>query len=94
MGNPCKGVERNHEQGRERFFSPAELAAISDALAAYPGQTAADCVRLVMLTGCRPGEAMAAKWSEFDAEPGYWVKPIRAHQAAKSPSRAVDAGRA
>ena len=56
-------------------FAPAELAAISDALAAYPGQTAADCVRLVMLTGCRPGEAMAAKWSEFDAEPGYWVKP-------------------
>ena len=75
MGNPCKGVERNHEEGRERFFSPAELAAISDALAAYPGQTAADSVRLVMLTGCRPGEAMAAKWSEFDAEPGYWVKP-------------------
>jgi integrase len=75
MGNPCKGVERNHEEGRERFFSPAELAAISDALAAYPGQTAADCVRLVMLTGCRPGEAMAAKWSEFDAEPNYWVKP-------------------
>ena len=60
MGNPCKGVERNHEEGRERFFSPAELAAISDALAAYPGQTAAGRF-LVMLTGCRPGEAMAAK---------------------------------
>ncbi len=75
QGNPCKGVERNYEEGRERFFSAAELAAISDALAAYPGQTAADCVRLVMLSGCRPGEAMAAKWSEFDAEPGYWVKP-------------------
>jgi integrase len=75
MGNPARGVERNHEEGRERFFSPAELAAISDALAAYPGQTAADCVRLTMLTGCRPGEAMAAKWSEFDVEPGYWVKP-------------------
>ena len=75
MGNPCKGVERNREQGRERFFSATELAAISDAVAAYPGQTAADCVRLVMLTGCRPGEAMAAKWSEFDSEPGYWIKP-------------------
>ena len=53
LGNPCKGIERNHEEGRERFFSQAELAAISDALAEYPG-VAADCVRLIMLTGCRP----------------------------------------
>jgi hypothetical protein len=32
QGNPCKGVAPNHEEGRERFFSQAELAAISDAL--------------------------------------------------------------
>lgn len=74
QGNPCKGIERNHEEGRERFFSQAELAAISDALNKYPG-VAADCVRLIMLTGCRPAEAMNAQWSEFDKEPGYWVKP-------------------
>jgi integrase len=74
LGNPCKGVERNHEEGRERFFSQAELAAISDALADYQG-IAADCVRLIMLTGCRPAEATKATWSEFDAEPGYWIKP-------------------
>ena len=59
LGNPCNGVERNHEEGRERFFSQAELASISDALAEYPG-VAADCVRLIMLTGCRPAEAMRA----------------------------------
>jgi integrase len=75
LGNPCKGVKRNHEEPKERFFSQAELAAISDALAAYPGQVSADCVRLTMLTGCRPGEAMAATWEQFDAEPGYWIKP-------------------
>ena len=74
LGNPCKGVERNHEEGRERFFSAAELAAISDALAEYPG-VAADCVRLITLTGCRPSEAMKAEWREFDSEPGYWIKP-------------------
>lgn len=73
-GNPCKGIERNHEEGRERFFSQAELTAISDALAKYPG-AAADCVRLVMLTGARPAEAMKAQWEEFDKEPGYWIKP-------------------
>jgi integrase len=74
LGNPCRGIERNHEEGRERFFSQAELAAISDALNGYSGN-APDCVRLVMLTGSRPSEAMKAQWSEFDAEPGYWVKP-------------------
>jgi integrase len=74
LGNPCKGVERNHEEGRERFFSQAELAAISDALAEYQG-VAADCIRLVTLTGCRPAEAMQAEWSEFDKEPGFWIKP-------------------
>jgi integrase len=74
QGNPCKGIERNHEEAKERFFSQAELTAISDALAKYDG-VAADCVRLVMLTGARPAEAIKAQWEEFDKELGYWVKP-------------------
>jgi integrase len=83
LGNPCKGVGRNHEEGRERFFSQAELAAISDALAEYQGPSA-DCVKLVMLTGCRPNEAMKAAWSEFDAEPGYWIKPASTTKQRKT----------
>ena len=74
MGNPCKGVPRNPEEGRERFYSPKELAAIGDALAGYSGP-GADCVRLIVLTGCRPSEAMLATWEQFDEEPGFWVKP-------------------
>jgi integrase len=74
QGNPCKGVARNHEEAKERFFSQAELIAIGDALAKYNG-AAADCVRLIMLTGCRPSEAIAAQWEEFDREPDFWVKP-------------------
>jgi integrase len=74
LGNPCKGIEKNPEEGRERFFSSAEMAAISDALAEYDGVAAA-CVRLIMLTGCRPSEALKAAWEEFDSEPGYWIKP-------------------
>ena len=74
QGNPCKGIKRNHEEARERFFSQSELAAISDALAQYSGG-AADCVRLIMLTGARPAEAMKAQWEEFDKEAGYWIKP-------------------
>jgi integrase len=91
LGNPCKGIERNYEEGRERFFSAAELAAITDALAEYPG-VAADCVRLIMLTGCRPAEAMRAEWSEFDEQAGFWIKPSshtkqrRPHKLPLSPA--------
>jgi integrase len=76
-GNPCTGIARNQEEGKERFLSAAELAALGDALleadAVHP--TPANCVRLVMLTGCRPHEAMNARWQGFDAEAGFWVKP-------------------
>ena len=75
QGNPCKGIARNPEQAKERFLSPAEIAAVVDALDACGRTPAADCIRLIMLTGCRPGEAMPATWSQFDAQPGFWIKP-------------------
>jgi integrase len=74
QGNPCKGIEKNQEDKRDRFFSQIELMAITDALSEYDG-VAADCLRLIMFTGCRPAEAMKASWTEFDNEPGYWCKP-------------------
>ena len=74
QGNPCRGIERNHEEARERFFSQPELTAIGEALNRYSG-IGADVVRLLLLTGARPAEAMKATWEEFDAEPGYWIKP-------------------
>src|SRR5215471_7643503 len=52
LGNPCKGVERNREEARERYFSKAELERIATALNDYPAG-AADCIRLIMLSGCR-----------------------------------------
>jgi integrase len=84
LGNPCKGIRRNREESCERFFSKTELDRIADALSEYPpdayakqkatGRAAADCVRLIMLTGCRPNEAMQAQWPEFD-QAGFWIKP-------------------
>jgi integrase len=85
LGNPCKGIARNREEGRERFFNKSELERIAEALSEYPpeayasqkkpGKAAADCVRLIMLTGCRPNEAMQAEWPEFDKKAGFWIKP-------------------
>jgi integrase len=75
QGNPCKGIERNPEQAKERFLSRVEIAAVVEALDTYGRTSAADCIRLIMLTGCRPGEAMLATWSQFDAQRGFWIKP-------------------
>lgn len=73
QGNPCAHVKRNDEQGRERYFSEAELARIAGALNEYPGVHVANMLRFVMLTGCRPAEAMAATWDQIEA--GTWIKP-------------------
>jgi integrase len=49
-------------------------------------------VRLIMLTGCRPGEAMHARWEQFSTEPGSWMKPgaqtkqKRTHKAPLAPA--------
>jgi integrase len=99
QGNPCKGIRRNPETAREHFFSPAELAKISDALAAYDGSaegntykgSAADCIRLIMLTGCRPAEAQLATWDQFDAEPGFWKKPAATTKQRKEHKLAIGA---
>jgi integrase len=75
QGNPCQGVQRNPEEGKERFLSEAETAALADAIAVRGATPATNCIRLLLLSGCRPSEAMAATWPEFDGEPGVWVKP-------------------
>jgi integrase len=74
-GNPCRGVERNQEHRRGRYLSADELARLTPALAHYSDQQAASIIRLLLLTGARRGEALAARWADFD--PGFttWVKP-------------------
>jgi integrase len=36
---------------------------------------AMDALRLIMVTGCRKGEALTAKWTDFDLSRGVWTKP-------------------
>ncbi|MBB4277255.1 tyrosine-type recombinase/integrase [Rhizobium mongolense] len=73
--NPCTGVERNQEEKRHRYLSPAELAALTTALAAHKDTQAANIVRMLLLTGARRGEVEAAKWDQFDLTDGVWTKP-------------------
>jgi integrase len=73
--NPAKGIERNSEERRNRYLVGDELRRLTEALAAYPFQTSADAIRLMLLTGARRGEVLSATWSQFDIEAGIWVKP-------------------
>lgn len=73
--NPCKGSTPYRERARQRFLKPEEQAIVVSYLALQPNQTAADVVRLLMLTGARRGEVLGAKWDMFDLKAGVWVKP-------------------
>jgi integrase len=73
--NPCKGIEKNHENQRRRYMKGDELARVTAALAAHPGKQAADVIRVLLLTGCRRGEALAMKWADIDLTTGTWSKP-------------------
>ena len=84
--NPCKGIQRNQENRLERYLTPAEIAQLAAALAAHPERTSCNAIRLLLLTGARKGETLAAKWSEFDLEAGVWVKPS-AHTKSKRTHR-------
>lgn len=69
--NPCFRTEKFPENKRERFLSPEEFAAIDAAmqkaernLTESPHVMA--MVRIMMHTGCRPGEARNLKWEWVD----------------------------
>jgi integrase len=76
--NPARLVKPNTEYPRERFLSQAEIVTLSDVLAKWPDRTVADCVRLILLTGCRRGEAMKMTWDQLqfsdDGSDGVWLK--------------------
>ena len=73
--NPARGIEKYLEEKRERYLSQDELARLTAALAEYPNQTAANAIRLLLLTGARKGEALSATWGQLDLEAGVWTKP-------------------
>jgi integrase len=73
--NPVKGIERFHEERRERWLSDRELTQLLAALLAHPNQRAANAVRFQILTGARIGEVLKARWSDVDLHRGIWIKP-------------------
>ena len=65
--NPCRGIRRYRRKGRERYLSGDEIRRLSARLAAHearwPQQVAV--IRLLLLTGCRKGEILTLRWSDY-----------------------------
>jgi integrase len=73
--NPAKGVKKFHEEKRENWLSVDQIRRFREALDQYKDQSAANALRLLLLTGSRAGEALKATWEEFDLQRGVWTKP-------------------
>ncbi len=73
--NPAKGIEKFHEEKRHRWLSEDELIRLSLALGRHSNRTAANAIRLELLTGARIGEVLTSRWENFDLDRGVWVKP-------------------
>lgn len=84
--NPVKGIERETEEKRARYLTGDELRHLSAVLDEHPEQSSANAVRLLLLTGARRMEVLAARWDMFDLKAGLWVKPS-AHTKQKREHR-------
>ncbi len=73
--NPVIGIEKFHEEKRYRWLSDDELFRLLAALDRHQNTTAADAIRLQLLTGARIGEILNAEWTHFDLQSGVWTKP-------------------
>jgi integrase len=73
-------------------LSQAEIAHLSEALAAYPNKVVANACRFLLLTGARRGEVLKMKWADVDLEAGVWVKPANTTKSKKPHRVPLSAG--
>jgi integrase len=72
--NPALGVKKYPEEKRSRWLSKKEIGSLLTVLDKYPEQKTANAIRLILLTGSRKGEALAAKWVDIDFTNRLWRK--------------------
>ena len=68
--NPCRGVDRNPTQSRERVLTDTEIAKF---WAAFDDVFVGDALKVVLLTGQRPGEVSHMRREHIEA--GWWTLP-------------------
>ncbi len=74
--NPCMYVETPTSKKSKRYLSDEEISKWMRWLpTAKLSRTARDSLMLVMFTGCRSGEVIAAEWRFIDLDAGTWFMP-------------------
>lgn len=71
QSNPCSGIERNETKSRDRVLSDAELPRMWSALNSGSPEHAG--LKLILLTGQRPGEVAAMRIERVQG--GWWTMP-------------------
>lgn len=90
LPNPARDHDRYPEQRRGRALDRKQLARLGAALEQEkPGVASAAAFRFCLLTGCRPGEALSARWEDIDLTARVWRL-----RAAKTGPRLVYLGQA
>ena len=77
-GAPTIRAKRHRAQPGDasgtRYLTGAELARLTAALDELKDQGAANAVRLLLLTGARRGELLAARWTDINLDAGVWIQ--------------------
>ncbi|MCY3629605.1 MAG: tyrosine-type recombinase/integrase [Bacteroidota bacterium] len=72
QNNPTDGLKRNPRLKLTRFLSKTEIKRLHEALDAhrghYSGRQQVDIIRLLLFTGCRKGELVHLRWSEYHGD--------------------------
>ncbi len=73
--NPVRGLKKFPEEKRTRWLDQEEITRLLAALDGYADASAANALRLLLYTGSRKGEVLAARWEHVDLKAGRWTKP-------------------
>jgi len=66
MRNPGTEIQRFPEHKRRRYVTPAEIPRLAAAINDDPNEFAGHALWLLLLTGVRRNEILAAKWADVD----------------------------
>jgi integrase len=88
MPNPAREHDRHHEERRGQALDQEGLVRLGRALGEERAKSIpAAAFTFILLTGCRPGEALNAEWAAIDLDARIWRL-----QASKAGPRAVYLG--
>ena len=74
--SPIRDLKNTREKSRDRVLTDKEIAVFLSRVDDLPYSThLKSALKLILVTGQRPGEVIGAEWEDFDFENGVWNIP-------------------